>query len=64
MFVNNNKQPQALTSSLLKLYDGSTHRDETCMYAYSIISMTITCFHEDHILLMPQAIFLNYFFTP
>ena len=45
------KKPQALffkiTSSLLKLSNGSTHRG---MYAYYIISTTITCFHDDRIL--------------
>ena len=41
-FFNNNKQPQAFTSSLLKLANGSTHGDET-WYAY-----VLHHFHDDN----------------
>ena len=47
MFVNNNKQPQALffkttSSQFSKLSNGSTHGDKT-WHEYYIISMTTTC---------------------
>ena len=52
MFVNSNKQPQALSlNSLLKL---STHRDD------NYISMTTTCFHDDRIL-FEKALFKTIF---
>ena len=58
MFVNNNKYHQEIffkfTSSLLKL---SNIDMKLGVYAYYIISVTITRFHDDHI--KPQAIFLK-----
>ena len=54
MFVNNNKQPQALffkfTSSLLKLSNGGHIEMKLGTYALYIFSVTITCFHDDRIL--------------
>ena len=51
MFVNNNKYPQApffkFTSSLLVV---AGIEMKLGMYAYYIISITITCFHDDCVL--------------
>ena len=50
--MTNNKKPQELffviTSSFLKLANGSTHRNDVCLLI--IISIMITCFHDDCIL--------------
>ena len=51
-FHDQQQKPQELffviTSSFLKLANGSTHRNDVCLLI--IISIMITCFHDDCIL--------------